>query len=345
MKTLNNEELISFCSQMSLILHAGIASVEGLARMKEDLPDSDGKKILENLYEQMEQSGNLSEAMRETGVFPDYVCSMTEIGEQTGRLDEVMDGLAIHYEREKDINDTIKSALLYPAVMLGMLTVVILILVIKVMPIFQSVLQQLGGGLTGVSAGILHAGTFISRYSMIFVMILVILAAGMVYIGLTEKGKQMFRKWAENSRITGKLSEKIARSHVAEGLSLCLFSGLDLDQSMEMTEKLIRHSGMKEKMVKCRKLMMDGTEFDQALAQSQIFSGIYGKMISVGIRTGAMDQVMKKIADEYKSEIEDTIQHKVAIVEPTLVAVLSFIVGLILISVMLPLMSIMSNLS
>ena len=85
MKTLNNEELISFCSQMSLILHAGIASVEGLAIMKEDLPDSDGKKILENLYEQMEQSGSLSEAMRETGVFPDYVCSMTEIGEQTGR--------------------------------------------------------------------------------------------------------------------------------------------------------------------------------------------------------------------------------------------------------------------
>ena len=142
-----------------------------------------------------------------------------------------------------------------------------------------------------------------------------------------------------------KTAEKIACSRVAEGLSLCIFSGLDMDQSMEMTEKLIRHSGMKEKMVKCRKLMMDGTEFDQALAQSQIFSGIYGKMISVGIRTGAMDQVMKKITDEYKSEIEDTIQHKVAIVEPTLVAVLSFIVGLILISVMLPLMSIMSNLS
>lgn len=153
MKNLSNEELMSFCSQLSMILHAGISSIEGLAIMKEDLPDGEGKKILETLYEHMEMSGNLAQSMKETEVFPEYVCSMTEIGEQTGRLDEVMDGLALHYEREKDLAESIKSALLYPAVMLGMLTVVILILVIKVMPVFHEVLQQLGGGLTGVSAG------------------------------------------------------------------------------------------------------------------------------------------------------------------------------------------------
>lgn len=344
MKTLNNEELISFCSQMSMILHAGISSIEGLAIMKEDLPEGDGKKILEDLYGQMEQTGNLSESMKATKVFPDYVCSMTEIGEQTGRLDEVMEGLVTHYESEKDLSETIKSALVYPAVMLGMLTVVILILVIKVMPVFQRVLQQLGGGLTGVSAGIFHAGTLLSRYSIIFVVLLAVLAAGMAYIGLTEKGKNELRKWMENSRLTRKLSEKIACSRVAEGLSLCMFSGLDLDQSLEMTEKLIMHSEMKQKIGKCRELMLEGTDFDQALTQSKIFPGLYGKMISVGIRTGATDQVMGKIAGEYKTEIEETIQQKVAVIEPTLVAVLALIVGLILISVMLPLMSIMSNL-
>ncbi len=344
MKSLSNEELMSFCSQLAMILHAGISSIEGISIMREDLPDGEGKKILDTLYDQMEQTGNLSESMKSTGVFPEYVCSMTEIGEQTGRLDEVMDGLALHYERERDLMDTIKSALFYPAVMLGMLTVVILILVARVMPVFHQVLQQLGGGLTGVSAGILQLGILLSRYSMVFVVLLILLVAGIIWLAVTEKGRSAFRKWMENSVFMGKTAEKIACSRVAEGLSLCMFSGLDLDQSLEMTEKLITQESMKQRIDQCRSLMMEGEGFDQALMKSGIFSGLYSKMISVGIRTGSVDQVMSKIAGEYGEEVVQSLQRKVSVIEPTLVAILSVLVGLLLISVMLPLMNIMSNL-
>lgn len=344
MKSLSNEELMSFCSQLAMILHAGISSIEGISIMREDLPDGEGKKILDTLYDQMEQTGNLSESMKSTGVFPEYVCSMTEIGEQTGRLDEVMDGLALHYERERDLMDTIKSALFYPAVMLGMLTVVILILVVRVMPVFHQVLQQLGGGLTGVSAGILQLGILLSRYSMVFVVLLILLVADIIWLAVTEKGRSAFRKWMENSVFMGKTAEKIACSRVAEGLSLCIFSGLDLDQSLEMTEKLITQESMKQRIDQCCSLMMEGEGFDQALMKSGIFSGLYSKMISVGIRTGSVDQVMSKIAGEYGEEVVQSLQRKVSVIEPTLVAVLSVLVGLILISVMLPLMNIMSNL-
>ena len=314
MKSLSNEELMSFCSQMAMILHAGISAIEGLAIMREDLPDGEGKRILDVLYEQMEQTGNLAESMKETKVFPEYVSSMTEIGEQTGRLDEVMDGLALHYERERDLMDTIKSALFYPAVMLGMLT------------------------------GILHMGMLLSRYSMVFVGILILLAAGIVWLSATEKGRLAFRKWMGRSGFLGKTAEKIACSRVAEGLSLCMFSGLDLDQSLEMTEKLITQETMKKRIDQCRSMMAEGEGFDQALMKSGIFSGLYGKMISVGIRTGSVDQVMSKIAGEYGEAVVQSLEQKVAVVEPTLVAVLSVLVGLILISVMLPLMNIMSNL-
>lgn len=344
MKVLNHEELISFCSQLSMILHAGISSIEGLAIMKEDLPEGDGKKLLEELYGHMEESGNLAEAMEETKVFPEYVCSMTQIGEQTGRLDEVMKALSVHYEREKNLAETIKSALFYPSVMLVMLAVVILILILRVMPVFQRVLEQLGGGLTGASAGILHMGNLISRYSMVFVLLLALLAAAVFWLGLTQKGQKVFRRWLEQSKLTGKTAEKIACARVAEGLSLCMFSGLDMDQSMEMTEKLVNHEDMKRRIARCREMMAEGEDFDQALTKSNIFSGLYGKMVSVGIRTGSADQVMEKIAVEYEEEVSASLQNKVAIIEPTLVAVLSVVAGLILISVMLPLMNIMSNL-
>lgn len=123
-----------------------------------------------------------------------------------------------------------------------------------------------------------------------------------------------------------------------------MFSGLDLDQSLEMTEKLITQETMKKRIDQCRSMMAEGEGFDQALMKSGIFSGLYGKMISVGIRTGSVDQVMSKIAGEYGEAVVQSLEQKVAVVEPTLVAVLSVLVGLILISVMLPLMNIMSNL-
>ena len=165
-----------------------------------------------------------------------------------------------------------------------------------------------------------------------------------VWLSATEKGRLAFRKWMDRSGFLGKTAEKIACSRVAEGLSLCMFSGLDLDQSLEMTEKLITQETMKKRIDQCRSMMADGEGFDQALMKSGIFSGLYGKMISVGIRTGSVDQVMSKIAGEYGEAVVQSLEQKVAVVEPTLVAVLSVLVGLVLISVMLPLMNIMSNL-
>ena len=101
---------------------------------------------------------------------------------------------------------------------------------------------------------------------------------------------------------------------------------------------------MKQRISKCRELMMKGESIDRALTESRIFSGIYGKMVSVGMRTGSVDQVMSKIAGEYEEDVVQNLQQKVSVIEPTLVAVLSVLVGLILISVMLPLMNIMSSL-
>lgn len=344
MKALNNGELISFCSQLAMILHAGISVIEGIGIMKEDMPEGEGSAILESLYQKLEETGLLYEAMEGVGVFPEYVCQMTEIGERTGRLDEVMDGLAEHYEREEELTGSIKSALLYPGVMLGMMTVVVFILIIKVMPVFNRVFEQLGQGLTGVSRGIMNLGLWMSRYSVIFVVLLAAAAAAAGWVIFTQKGRERWKHFLETSRITAGISLKIACSRAADGMDLCIRSGLDLDQSLELVEKLTDHEEMQARIVKCRELMAEGMGFDEAVREGKVFSGVYGKMVSVGIRTGAVDQVMNRIARDYEEEAQQKVQRAVSAIEPTLVAVLSVLVGLILLSVMLPLMSIMSNL-
>ena len=137
--------------------------------------------------------------------------------------------------------------------------------------------------------------------------------------------------------------EKIACSRFASGMYLSLSSGLDTDQSLEMVSRLVDHPVIQEKIQNIQALIMEGTSFADAVSQTNMFSGIYARMVSIGYKTGAMDDVMKQISVQYDEEIDSLMSDLVAKLEPTLVAILSIIVGLILLSVMLPLMGIMSN--
>ena len=109
-KKLSNEELITFCGQMALILKSGISSLEGIYIMEDGDVQTEGREILKEIREELEMCGMLYPAMKKTGVFPEYALHMTEIGEQTGRLDETMEALAAYYQREEEILDAVKSA-------------------------------------------------------------------------------------------------------------------------------------------------------------------------------------------------------------------------------------------
>ena len=142
MKALSNTELTTFCSQFALILRSGISSLEGLSIMQEDSPKGEGQELLSGMIRTMEETGSLYEALTASEVFPPYLCSMVEIGEQSGRLDDVMASLSEHYRREDEMAKNIKSAVSYPLVMLGMMIVVIFVLIVKVLPVFNEVFQS-----------------------------------------------------------------------------------------------------------------------------------------------------------------------------------------------------------
>ena len=122
MKALNNTELIFFCGQRALTLRAGISSLESLSLMLEDTPEGGGRELLEQVIHEMEETGVLSSSLKKTEAFPAYLCSMTEIGEQTGRLDDVMEALAAHYRREETLSRSLRSAGADPLGMLGMMS-------------------------------------------------------------------------------------------------------------------------------------------------------------------------------------------------------------------------------
>ena len=139
----NNMEMASICSQLALILKSGISLLEGISIMLEDAGTEEERRILQTLLDEVMMHGSLNLAMETVGLFPAYAVQMVKIGEETGTLDEVMQALADHYEREDSISKGIRQAVTYPLLMAGLMVLVIVVLLIKVMPIFNQVYVQL----------------------------------------------------------------------------------------------------------------------------------------------------------------------------------------------------------
>ena len=342
-KQLSPNEISAFCAQLSLIVKAGISVQEGLAIMLGDTGNSRGQEIIRSLMTVTEEGRPLHHALQEAGCFPKYVVDMREIGETSGRLDEVLDSLCAYYERNEAISKSIRNAVTYPAVMIVMMLAVIVVLVVSVLPIFSQVFRQLGGEMSAFAQGVMNFGMALSRYSAVIVGVILVAAAALLWLSRTPAGREKIRRISGSFLAARRLSAKVASGRFASAMSLMLSSGLDVDQSIAMAAHLVENPDARQKIQRVRDLIAGGTSFADAVVQAEIFSGVYSRMIAVGFRTGAVDSVMKKIAQRYEEEIDTEISHILSILEPTLVAVLSVIVGMILLSVMLPLMGIMSS--
>lgn len=224
-----------------------------------------------------------------------------------------------------------------------MMVAVIIVLLVKVMPIFNQVFVQLGTEMTGFSRVLMNMGTAINRYSIVFTAILV-LAAILIFCGThTQSGRNLCRNLGYKFSFAKAVYEELASCRFASGMALTLSSGLNPERSMELVEALNDDPFFQKKLDDCRQHISEGKELTDALFASGIFTGMYARMASIGSKTGAMDQVMDTIASLYQDNLDNRMNNILATLEPTLVILLSLIVGVILLSVMLPLMGIMSS--
>ncbi len=332
---LSNTEISSFCEQLSMVVAAGLPIYEGISILLEDASDKDTKDLLATIYEPLESGSSFSAALTSCGAFPKYMTDMVAIGEETGHLDDVLSSLTTYYEREASIKSSIKNAVTYPLIMVIMMLGVILVLVTQVLPIFHQIYQELGTELTGVAGVLISISTTLNRYFGVFAAILIVVVVFIIFFIRSSFGKILFQ---------GKgLNQKIAASRFANCMSLALSSGLDTDHGLELALTLVDSPILEEKIKKCQESLSLGHGLSESLLSAGIFEKIYTSYITVGFKTGSMDQVMQKISEEYESEIDTQVNRFISILEPSLVILLSLIVGAILLSFLFPLIGIMSS--
>ncbi len=332
---LTDTEISAFCQQINMIVKAGFPIYYGVSILRDDASDEDAKALLTQIYEPLEKGCGLYEAIADTGAFPQYMLQMVKVGEQTGRLEEVLDSLRVYYEREAEIRAGIKQAVTYPLTMSVMMLAVIVVIITNVVPIFADVYAELGSGLTGTAKLLMDISSFLNQYIMIFIIAFLLLAFVAFALYRTPFGKKFYE---------GKgLALSLAASRFANCMYLALASGLDIDRGFSLAEDLVDNSFMQKRICHCRELIKNGETFAKALLLSGIFSKMYSSLITIGYTTSSMDDVMLDISKAYENETDDRLRHFISLLEPTLIIVMSFFIGLILVSFLLPLLGIMSS--
>lgn len=340
---LNNRELFQFCEQFSIILRSGMSAIEGLAILNDDSQTERGKEILTFLYKDMEESGSLAHAMEQSGAFPASAAAYVRTGEETGCLDEVMKGLSAFYAKEIQITDQIQSAVAYPLVMLGMMTAVIVILLVKVLPVFRQVFRQLGLEMSGISGALLGIGETLSHYSTAFLVLLAAMIGFILFLVLHPKGQELIRKIVCRFPGMKEIPVNLDYSRLCQCISLGIRSGLSPELCVELAGAVVTQTEIREKLTSIQKQLAEGYGFTEAITESGLFKAMELRLISLGFQAGASDEVMEKLAEQYEEKSTDSVSHIVSILEPTIVIVLSILVGLVLLSVMMPLLGLLSE--
>ena len=210
--------------------------------------------------------------------------------------------------------------------MIGMMLVIIIILMTKVMPVFDQVFRQFGQEMTGFSRGILLAGNALSRYSAVFAVLLAVIVCAGIYFTKTESGRKKLYHIGSGFAFSRELKDKLSACRFAGGMSLALKSGLTPEQGMEFSENLIEDDDFRKKVAECKADMENGTDIAEALVKAGIFTGVYARMTSIAGKAGMMDEMMGRIADECEEEVDEKLSSMIAVLEPTLVIILSVIV-------------------
>lgn len=344
-KYLSPEETAMFCEQIVLVLKAGIPLYDGVETLCATYQNSRYGDTFRLLDSRMKETGSLYEALEAVDIFPPYMVHTIKIAEQAGTMEAVMQGLALYYRREAQIKKAIRHAISYPLVLVAMMSAVIVVLVVRVLPIFQQVFRNLGTAMSDTSVAIMNFGLAAGTAVLVLVVVL-LLAALIIFLLLRTRYRERVQAFLGRMfPLLGEIRQKTAAARFSSVMAMMLSSGFPMDEAMAMVPEVLDDSGAKAQVENCRKQMQEGVSFPDAVEASGIYSGMQEKMIRVAYMAGQMDTAMYRLAEMNNEELDDGIRRIVSMIEPALVALLSVIIGAVLLAVMLPLASILSSMA
>lgn len=332
------------CRQLAAMLGAGVPIIQSLNILRTQVHNKSLKAGLDQVYEDVQKGQMLSEAMkRKRKVFPDLLINMIESGELSGSLENVVDRMAYHYQREGKISNKITSAMVYPVILSVVAICVVIFLLTFVMPTFVQIFENSGVALPLPTRMLIGLSNALKQYWYLFILVI----GGGISVFIRHIHTPNGRLWFDSMKfaipVIKGLNEKIASTRFTRTLSTMLHSGIPLIQALENIERVIGNRLVSDGLKSVREEVQRGSDLAGPISRLNLFPPMVSSMIHVGEESGTLEEILRKTAEYYDTEVENDFDRVLALFEPIMILVMGVAIGFIVISMALPMFDMMKT--
>jgi type IV pilus assembly protein PilC len=335
-----------FFRQFSVMIDAGLPLVQCLEILAANQENQVFQKCLTGVRQSVEGGSTLSNAMRQyPKIFDDLTTNMVEAGEAGGILDTILQRLATYVEKAVKLKSAVKSALIYPVSVISIACLVVGCLLKFVVPIFANMFVSMGVDLPLPTKIVIGLSNFVGRFWWLIFAFFIVTFVAVKFVRKDPKGRYMFDKMLLGLPVLGGVLRKIAVARFTRTLGTLITSGVPILEGLSITARTSGNAVLEDALMKVRKAVEEGRTIVDPLKESGVFPNMVTQMIGVGEATGAMDAMLQKIADFYEDEVDAATKDMLTLLEPIMIGFLGIAVGGIVISLYMPLFSMIAKLS
>lgn len=338
------KDITIFCKQFHSILTAGVTVIDGLQMVQDQTENKNLRRALLNVQANVSKGESLAGAMEQEGkVFPELLIHMVRAGEATGNLEIAFERITSQFDKDMKLVSMVRSAMIYPIVVVIVAVAVVIILMSTVIPNFRETFETMGEELPGLTKMVIALSDFITGHlvgvlgTIVGLVIFIIIGKG------TEPGKQFLSRVALIIPMIKNFSVKNASARFSMTMATLVMSGVPLVDALEIAGDVISNRLIRKAVKDCREEVMQGIPMSEPLEASGVFPPMLTHMLRIGEETGTTEQMLDKVAEYYEEEVTEATRNLTTAMEPMIIIVLAVLVGGILGAVMMPMLSIYEN--
>ncbi|MCK9615270.1 MAG: type II secretion system F family protein [Candidatus Omnitrophica bacterium] len=343
-----SDDLVVFSRQFTTLIESSIPVVECLEILRSQVEGNTFKEALGFILKDVKEGASLSSAFgKHPRIFPEIYISMVEAGEVSGNLPSILDRVSVYLEKSSALKKKIISAMYYPIVVVLMAIGITTFLMIRVIPTFKGIFDSLNAKLPLPTQILINVSTFLSKKENMIVILIFLGISIFLFLKYinTDKGKKNYHKMLLKLPVLGDLIKKIAIARFARTFSTLIKSGVPIIKCLEIVGKTSGNKIIEEAVMKSKKFIQEGQTISAPLEETGIFPPMVVRMISIGERSGRLEEMLSKVAQFYEEQTDAMVAGLSSLIEPLIIVFLGIVVGGIVISLFLPIIQITQHLT
>lgn len=339
-KGVKNKDLSVFCKQFAAVLRAGVPVISALDMMATSTENKTLRTAIEEAGAHVQKGGTLADALRlNSKVFPDMLSNMVAAGESSGKMEICFERMATQFEKDGHIEGKIKSAMMYPIVILVVVTGVVILMLTSVVPTFAEMFEEMGAELPVATQMLVNGSNFLTHRWYIVLLIAAVLIIGIKVFAQTDFGQDFNGNLALKLPIFGNLNVKTAAATFSRTFATLLASGIPMVDAVEQTANVMKNKVIRDKLKDCKVQVMRGVPLSKPVKDMQIFPDMLSQMMHIGEETGNIEDMMEKVADFYEDEVDLATDALTSAMEPLIIVVMAVVVGAMVVAIYSPILS------